>query len=84
MLIDVNGVMPMFKDKVINFTESIEAPYTFKLTDMKGNSPQAMVFECDTDDDPKKVAQFLKGAIKKSDFGATLFFQVVPHGQFML
>ena len=84
MLIDVNGVMPMFKDKVIQYAEAIDGPYTFKLTDQKGSGPQSMVFECETDDDPKKVAQFLKGAIKKAPFGASLFFQVVPHGQYML
>ena len=84
MLIDVNGVAPAFKDKVIAVVEGIEGPYTFKLTDQKGTGPQSMVFECDSDDEPKKVAQFLKGAIKKSEVGSVMYFQAVPHGQFML
>ena len=84
MLIDVNGVAPAFKDKVIEVIQGISEPYTFTLTDKKGTGPQSMVFECDSDDDPKKVATFLKGAIKKSEVGAVMYFQVVPHGQFML
>ena len=84
MLIDVNGVNPAFKDKVVAIVEGIEGPYTFKLTNEKGANPQSMVFECESDDDPKKVATFLKGAIKKSEVGAVMYFQAVPHGQFML
>ena len=84
MLIDVNGVNPAFKDQVIKVVEGIEAPYSFKLTNEKGTGPQSMVFECDSDDDAKKIATFLKGAIKKSEVGSIMYFQVVPHGQFML
>lgn len=84
MLIDVNGVNPGFKDQVVKIVEGIEGPYIFKLTNQKATSPMGMVFECDSDDDPKAVATFLKGAIKKSELGNVMYFQAVPHGQFML
>ena len=84
MLIDINGVSPMFKDKTIQIVEAIEEPYKFRLTNEKSLNPQSLVFEVDSDDDPKQVATFLKGAIKKSELGNIMYFQAVPHGQFML
>lgn len=84
MLIDINGVSPAFKDKTIKIVEAIEEPYKFRLTNEKSLNPQSLVFEVDSDDDPKKVATFLKGAIKKSELGNIMYFQAVPHGQFML
>ena len=82
MLVDVDGVNPMFKDKVIELVEGIEDPMTFKLSPEKGTSPQSLVFEC-TEEDPDKVVPFLKGFIKKSELGAVMMFRVTPHGQFM-
>ena len=82
MLVDVDGVNPMFKDKVIELVEGIEEPMSFKLSPEKGTSPQSLVFEC-TEEDPDKVVPFLKGFIKKSELGAVMMFRVTPHGQFM-
>ena len=82
MLVDVDGVNPMFKDKVIELVEGIEDPMTFKLSPEKGTSPQSLVFEC-TEEDPDKVVPFLKGFIKESELGAVMMFRVTPHGQFM-
>ena len=82
MLVDVDGVNPMFRDKVIELVEGIEDPMTFKLSPEKGTSPQSLVFEC-SEEDPDKVVPFLKGFIKKSELGAVMMFRVTPHGQFM-
>ena len=82
MLVDVDGVNPAFKTKVIEIVEGIADPMTFKLTNEKGTSPQSLVFEC-TEEDPDKVVPFLKGFIKKSELGAVMMFRVTPHGQFM-
>lgn len=82
MLVDVDGVNPMFRDKVIELVEGIEDPMTFKLSSEKGTSPQSLVFEC-SEEDPDKVVPFLKGFIKRSELGAVMMFRVTPHGQFM-
>ena len=82
MLVDVDGVNPAFKAKVIEIVEGIAEPMTFKLTDNKGTSPQSLVFEC-SEEDPDKVVPFLKGALKRSELGNIMMFRVTPHGQFM-
>jgi len=82
MLVDVDGVNPTFRDKVITMVEAIAEPMTFKLTGEKGTSPQSLVFEC-SEEDPDKVVPFLKGVIKKSELGSIMMFRVTPHGQFM-
>ena len=82
MLVDVDGVNPAFKAKVIEIVEGIAEPMTFKLTDNKGTSPQSLVFEC-TEEDPDKVVPFLKGVLKKSELGSIMMFRVTPHGQYM-
>lgn len=84
MLIDMNGISPAFKDKTIQIVEALDGPYKFKLSNEKGRTPQTLVFEVDSDDDPTAVAKYLKGAIKKSELGNIMYFQAVPHGQFML
>ena len=82
MLVDVDGVNPAFRAKVIEIVEGITEPMTFKLSSEKGTSPQSLVFEC-TEEDPDKVVPFLKGFIKRSELGAIMMFRVTPHGQFM-
>ena len=82
MLVDVDGVNPAFKAKVIEIVEGIAEPMTFKLTTEKGTSPQSLVFDC-TEDDPDKVVPFLKGTLKKSELGNIMLFRVTPHGQYM-
>ena len=82
MLVDVDGVNPAFRDKVITMVEGITEPMTFKLSSEKGVSPQSVVFEC-SEEDPDKVVPFLKGFIKKSELGNVMMFRVTPHGQFM-
>lgn len=82
MLVDVDGVNPAFKDKVIALVEGIAEPMTFKLSTERGTSPQSLVFEC-SEEDPDKVVPFLKGFIKKSELGPIMMFRVTPHGQFM-
>ena len=82
MLVDIDGVNPAFKAKVIEIVEGIADPMTFKLTNEKGTSPQALVFEC-TEEDPDKVVPFLKGALKRSELGSIMMFRVTPHGQYM-
>ena len=82
MLVDVDGVNPAFRDKVITMVEGITEPMTFKLSSEKGVSPQSVVFEC-SEEDPDKVVPFLKGFIKKSELGNIMMFRVTPHGQFM-
>ena len=82
MLVDVDGVNPAFKDKVIALVEGIEEPMTFKLSPEKGTSPQSLVFEC-SEEDPDKVVPFLKGFIKRSELGSIMMFRVTPHGQYM-
>ena len=82
MLVDVDGVNPAFKDKVIALVEGIEEPMTFKLSPEKGTSPQSLVFEC-SEEDPDTVVPFLKGFIKRSELGSIMMFRVTPHGQYM-
>ena len=82
MLVDVDGVNPAFRDKVIAMVEGITEPMTFKLSSEKGNAPQSVVFEC-SEDDPDKVVPFLKSYIKRSELGNIMMFRVTPHGQFM-
>lgn len=82
MLVDVDGVNPAFKSKVIEIVEGITEPMGFKLTNEKGTSPQSLVFEC-TEEDPDKVVPFLKGTLKKSELGPIMMFRVTPHGQYM-
>ena len=82
MLVDVDGVNPAFKQKVIEIVEGIAEPMTFKLTAEKGTSPQSIVFEC-SEEDPDKVVPFLKGTLKKSELGNVMLFRVTPHGQYM-
>ena len=82
MLVDVDGVNPAFKNRVIEIVEGIAEPMTFKLTTEKGTSPQSLVFEC-TEEDPDKVVPFLKGTLKKSELGNITMFRVTPHGQYM-
>ena len=82
MLVDVDGVNPAFKDKVVAIVEGLSDPMSFKLTDNKGTSPQSLVFEC-TEEDPDKVVPFLKGALKHSELGSIMMFRVTPHGQYM-
>lgn len=82
MLVDVDGVNPAFKAKVIEIVEGIAEPMTFKLTTEKGTSPQSLVFDC-TEEDPDKVVPFLKGTLKKSELGNIMLFRVTPHGQYM-
>ena len=82
MLVDVDGVNPAFKARVIEIVEGITEPMTFKLSSEKGTSPQPVVFEC-SEEDPDKVVPFLKGFIKKSELGNIMLFRVTPHGQFM-
>ena len=62
MLVDVDGVNPAFRDKVIAMVEGITEPMTFKLSAEKGTSPQSVVFEC-SEEDPDKVVPFLKSFI---------------------
>jgi len=82
MLVDVDGVNPMFKDKTVAIIEAISEPMTFKLTTEKGTSPQSLVFEC-SEEDPDKVVPFLKGQLKRSELGSIMMFRVTPHGQYM-
>jgi hypothetical protein len=82
MLVDVDGVNPAFREKVIAMVEGITEPMTFKLSSEKGVSPQSVVFEC-SEEDPDKVVPFLKGYIKRSELGNIMMFRVTPHGQFM-
>ena len=82
MLVDVDGINPAFKAKVIEIVEGIAEPMTFKLTTEKGTSPQSLVFDC-TEEDPDKVVPFLKGTLKKSELGNIMLFRVTPHGQYM-
>ena len=82
MLVDVDGVNPAFKNRVIEIVEGLTDPMSFKLTDNKGTSPQSLVFEC-TEEDPDKVVPFLKGALKRSELGSIMMFRVTPHGQYM-
>lgn len=82
MLVDVDGVNPMFRDKLIGIVEGITEPMTFKLSSEKGTSPQSVVFEC-SEEDPDTVVPFLKGYIKKSELGTIMMFRVTPHGQYM-
>ncbi|MBR3235601.1 MAG: hypothetical protein IKG11_08295 [Atopobiaceae bacterium] len=82
MLVDVDGVNPAFREKVITIVEGLDGDMTFKLTDNKGTSPQSLVFEC-TEEDPDKVVPYLKGVLKKSELGAIMMFRVTPHGQYM-
>lgn len=82
MLVDVDGVNPAFRDKVIAMVEGITEPMTFKLSTEKGNAAQSVVFEC-SEEDPDKVVPFLKGTLKRSELGAIMMFRVTPHGQVM-
>ena len=82
MLVDVDGVNPMFRDKLIELVEGITEPMTFKLSSEKGTSPQSVVFEC-SEEDPDEVVPFLKGFIKKSELGTIMMFRVTPHGQYL-
>ena len=82
MLVDVDGVNPAFKARVIEIVEGIAEPMTFTLTDNKGTSPQSLVFEC-SEEDPDKVVPFLKGTLKRSELGSIMMFRVTPHGQYM-
>ena len=82
MLVDVDGVNPAFKAKVITIVEGLTDPMSFKLTNEKGTSPQSLVFEC-TEEDPDKVVPFLKGALKRSELGSIMMFRVTPHGHYM-
>ena len=82
MLVDVDGVNPAFRDKVISLVEGITEPMTFKLSSEKGTSPQSVVFEC-SEEDPDKVVPFLKSFIKRSELGNIMLFRVTPHGQYM-
>ena len=82
MLVDIDGVNPAFRDKVIELVEGISEPMTFKLTNEKGTSQFSLVFDC-SEEDPDKVVPFLKGYIKKSELGNIMMFRVTPHGQFM-
>lgn len=84
MLIDIDGVNPGFKDKCVALVESFTEPYTYKLTDIKGNSPQSLVFECSGgEEEVDSIVPSLKSKIKHSELGAIMMFRVVPHGQFM-
>ena len=82
MLVDVDGVNPTFKDKVIALVEGSTEPMTFKLSSEKRTSPQSVVFEC-SEEDPDKVVPFLKSFIKRSELGNIMMFRVTPHGQYM-
>ncbi|MDO5118736.1 MAG: hypothetical protein Q4D48_01520 [Coriobacteriales bacterium] len=82
MLVDVDGVNPAFRTRVIEIVEGISEPMTFKLTDTKGTSPQSIVFES-SEEDPDKVVPFLKSTLKRSDLGSIMMFRVTPHGQYM-
>ncbi len=82
MLVDVDGVNPAFRARVIEIVEGISEPMTFKLTDTKGTSPQSIVFES-SEEDPDKVVPFLKSTLKRSDLGSIMMFRVTPHGQYM-
>lgn len=82
MLVDIDGVNPAFKDKTIEIVEGITEPMTFKLSDVKGTTPQALVFEC-SEEDPDVVVPFLKSTLKKSELGNIMLFRVTPHGQYM-
>ena len=62
MLVDVDGVNPAFRDKVIAMVEGITEPMTFKLSSEKGVAAQSVVFEC-SEEDPDKVVPFLKGTL---------------------
>lgn len=82
MLVDVDGVNPAFKNKVIEIVEGIQEPMTFTLSTEKGTAPQSIVFEC-SEEDPDKVVPFLKGTLKRSELGNIMMFRVTPHGQYM-
>ena len=82
MLVDVDGVNPAFRAKVIEIVEGIAEPMTFKLSDVKGIAVQSVVFEC-TEEDPDKVVPFLKSTLKRSELGNIMMFRVTPHGQYM-
>lgn len=82
MLVDVDGVNPAFRAKVIEIVEGIAGPMTFKLSDVKGTAAQSVVFEC-TEEDPDKVVPFLKSTLKRSELGNIMMFRVTPHGQYM-
>ena len=82
MLVDVDGVNPAFRDKVIAMVEGITEPMTFKLSTEKGNAAQSVVFEC-SEEDPDKVVPFLKSYIKRSELGNIMMFNVAPFGQAM-
>jgi hypothetical protein len=82
MLVDVDGVNPAFRTRVIEIVEGISEPMTFKLTDTKGTSLQSIVFES-SEEDPDKVVPFLKSTLKRSDLGSIMMFRVTPHGQYM-
>ena len=82
MLIDVDGVNPAFRAKVIDIVQGLSDPMSFTPTTEKGTSPQSLVFEC-TEEDPDKVVPFLKGALKRSELGSIMMFRVTPHGQYM-
>ena len=82
MLVDVDGVNPAFKNRVVEIVEGLTEPMSFTLTTEKGTSPQSLEFEC-TEEDPDKVVPFLKGALKHSELGNIMMFRVTPHGQYM-
>jgi len=82
MLLDVDGINPAFKDKLIEVVEGIAEP-KFTLKELPGTRPTTCVFEVDDSYDVDDMVPFLKGAIKKSAVGAIMMFRVTPHGQVM-
>ena len=81
MLVSVNGVNAAFKDKVIEIVEGFDIA-TFKHTQVKGQMPTSVVFECDSDDE-NTIIPFVKSSLKKSELGNIMMFQVAPYGQAM-
>ena len=82
MLLDVDGVNPAFKDKLIAVVEGIESP-KFTRKEVPGTRPTTCVFEVDDSYDVDDMVPLLKSSIKHSEVGAIMMFRVTPHGQVM-
>lgn len=81
MLVSVDGVNAAFKDRTIEIVEAIPG-FGFKHTEVKGQKPTSVVFECESDDD-NTIIPLVKGTLKKSELGNIMMFRVVPYGQIM-
>lgn len=79
MKINVEGIAPRFKDRIIEIVEGIDTLKCIYLP-KENTMPTTLVFEVEGEDLDDSI-DIMKGAIKKSDIGRIINFRVIPSGE---